>query len=96
MPFLSALAYSERYAEERGKRHTKVTDRAWQLLLLVRRWHSEREIVTVADSTYASLRLLGRCRSLSNPIAFITHLSWTPPSTNRPRHDVSVRCEGPA
>jgi hypothetical protein len=28
----------------------------------------------VADSTYASLKLLDRCRSLSNPIAFITRL----------------------
>jgi DDE superfamily endonuclease len=35
---------------------------------------AEREIVAVADSTYASLRLLDRCRSLSNPIAFITRL----------------------
>ena len=50
------------------------TEWAWQLLLLVRRWWPEREIVAVADSTYASLRLLERCRSLSNPIAFITRL----------------------
>ncbi len=74
LPFLSALAYSERYAEGQGKRHKKLTDWAWQLLLLVRRWHPEREIVAVADSTYASLKLLDRCRSLSNPIAFITRL----------------------
>ena len=30
--------------------------------------------MAVADSTYASLKLLDRCRSLSNPIAFITRL----------------------
>src|SRR5215217_2362693 len=74
MPFVSALAYSERYAREQGKRHKTLTEWAWQLLLLVRRWWPEREIVAVADSTYASLRLLERCRSLSNPIAFITRL----------------------
>ena len=74
MPFLSALAYSERYAREQGKRHKTLTEWAWQLLLLVRRWWPEREIVAVADSTYASLRLLERCRSLSNPITFITRL----------------------
>ncbi len=51
LPFLSALAYSERHATERGKRHKKLTDWAWQMLLLVRRWWPEREIVTVADST---------------------------------------------
>ena len=74
LPFLSALAPSERYAAERGKRHKKITEWAWRLLLLVRRWHPEREIVAVADSTYASLKLLFRCRSLSRPITFITRL----------------------
>jgi DDE superfamily endonuclease len=39
LPFLSALAYSERYAEEQGKkRHKTLIEWAWQLLLLVRRW----------------------------------------------------------
>ncbi len=75
LPFLSALAYSERYAQEQGKRHKTLSEWAWQLLVLVRRWWPEREIVAVADGTsYASLRLLDRCRSLSNPIAFITRL----------------------
>jgi hypothetical protein len=73
---LSALAYSERYAQERGnnKRHKTLTEWAWQLLLLVRRWYPQREIVAVADRTYASLKLLDHCRRLSNPITFITRL----------------------
>jgi hypothetical protein len=74
LPFLSALAYSERYAQEQGKRHKSLTQWARQLLLLVRRWYPEREIVAVADGTYASLKLLDRCRSLRNPITFITRL----------------------
>jgi hypothetical protein len=74
LPFLSALAYSERYAREHGKRHKKLTEWAWQLLLLVRRWYPQREIVAVADRAYASLKLLDRCRRLSNPITFITRL----------------------
>jgi hypothetical protein len=65
LPFLSALAYSERYAREQGKRHKKLTQWAWQLLLLVRRWHPNREIVAVAG--YASLKLLDRCRSSPTP-----------------------------
>src|SRR3712207_7597356 len=44
------------------------------MLLLVRRWWPERQIVVVADSTYASLKLLDRCRSLSKPVTFITRL----------------------
>jgi len=74
LPFLSALAYSERYAEEQGKHHKTLTEWAWQLLLLVRRWYPEREIVAVADGTYASLKLLDRCRRPRSPITFITRL----------------------
>jgi hypothetical protein len=74
LPFLSVLAPSERYAAARGRRHKKITEWAWQLLLQVRRWHPKREIVAVADSTYASLKLLFRCRSLSRPVTFITRL----------------------
>ncbi len=74
LPFLCALAPSERYCQEHGKRHKTLTEWAWQLLLLVRRWYPERQIVAVADGGYASLRLLDRCRRLSNPITFITRL----------------------
>jgi hypothetical protein len=74
LPFLSTLAPSERHATEQGKRHKKITEWAFQLLLLVRRWHPKREIVAVADGGYASLKLLDRCRRLSNPITFITRL----------------------
>jgi hypothetical protein len=45
LPFLSALAPSERYAAKRGRRHKKITEQwAWQLLLVVRRWQPRREI----------------------------------------------------
>ena len=33
LPFLSVLAPSERYAQERGKQHKKITDWARQTLL---------------------------------------------------------------
>jgi hypothetical protein len=75
LPFLSVLAPSERYAAQRGKRHKKITDWARQALLLVRRWWPEREIVAVADSGYASLRLLASCRRfLPKPVTFVTRL----------------------
>jgi hypothetical protein len=74
LPFLCALAYSERYAKECAKRHKPITEWAGQLLMLVRRWCPGREIVAVADSTYASLKLLDRCRRLKKPITFITRL----------------------
>jgi len=77
LPFLSVLAPSERYAQERGKPHKKMTwrSRARQMLLLVRRWWPEREIVAVADSGYAAIALLDRCRRfLPKPVTFVTRL----------------------
>jgi hypothetical protein len=74
LPFLCTLAPSERYCSEQGERHKTLTEWAWQLLLLVRRWHPGREIVAVADGGYASLKLLDRCRRLAKPITFVTRL----------------------
>ena len=44
------------------------------MLLVLRRWYPEREIVAVADGAYASLKLLDRCRKLSDPITFVSRL----------------------
>jgi hypothetical protein len=74
LPFLSALAYSERYARERGLRHKPLTEWAWQMLMLVRRWYPDREVVAVSDRQYVSLKLLDRCRKLSDPITFVARL----------------------
>ncbi len=74
LPFLTALAPSERYDAQQGRRHKALTDWAWQLLLIVRRWWPERAIVAVADSGYAAIRLLARCIALPQPITVITRL----------------------
>jgi len=58
LPFLTALASSERANAARGRRHKTPTDWAQQLLRVVRRWYPERTIVAVADSGYAVLSLL--------------------------------------
>jgi hypothetical protein len=99
LPFLSALAPSERYAAKRGRRHKKITEWAWQLLLQVRRWYPEREIVAVADRAYASLKLLDRCRKLRKPITFITRLRldaalYEPAPPRRPRQIGRPRIKG--
>lgn len=99
LPFLSALAPSERYARERGRRHKKITEWAWQLLLLLRRWYPEREIVAVADRAYASLKLLERCRKLRKPITFVTRLRldaalYKPAPVRRPGQRGRPRLKG--
>ncbi|MCA1719528.1 MAG: transposase [Actinobacteria bacterium] len=99
LPFLSALAPSERYAAQRGRRHKKITEWAWQLLLQVRRWYPQREIVAVADRAYASLKLLKSCRKLRNPITFITRLRldaalYEPAPPRRPHQIGRPRLKG--
>jgi hypothetical protein len=65
LPFLSVLAPSERYHQERGLRHKTLTEWAGQMIAQVRRWLPDRFLVIVADRSYAALELLDRCRQLS-------------------------------
>lgn len=65
LPFLTALAPSERYHQERGRRHKKLTDWARQMIGQVRRWLPGRALVFVADGGYAVLELLDYCVRLS-------------------------------
>lgn len=74
LPFLTALAPSERYDQEHGRRHKTLTDWARQLLRTVRRWWPDRALVVVADSTYAALDLLAACQSWAHPVTMITRL----------------------
>ena len=74
LPFLTALAPSERYYEGKICGHKKLTDWARQMLLQVRRWLPERALVVVADSSYAAILLLERLQRLPNPICMVTRL----------------------
>jgi hypothetical protein len=74
LPFLTALAPSERYYERKVRGHKRLTDWARQMLLQVRRWLPKRALVVVADSSFAAILLLERLRRLANPICVITRL----------------------
>jgi hypothetical protein len=74
LPFLTALAPSERSDQQHGRRHKTLPAWARQLLLTVRRWWPERALVVVADSTYAALDLLAACQSWTHPVTLITRL----------------------
>jgi hypothetical protein len=58
LPFLTALAPSERYCRERGLRRKKLTDWGRQLVLQARRWMPGRPLVLVADSGFSALEFL--------------------------------------
>ena len=62
LPFLTVLAPSERYNQERGKPHKKITDWARQMMLQLSRWLPNRLIIIVADSSYSVIELLDSVR----------------------------------
>jgi DDE superfamily endonuclease len=63
LPFLTALAPSERYNQTQGQRHKKLTDWGRQLVLQARRWLPERALVLVTDSSFAAIEFLAAlCR----------------------------------
>ena len=74
LPVLTALAPSGRYYEKLGREPKKLTDWARQIIFQLRRWLPDQTLIIVADASYAALELLDACRTLSNPVTFITRL----------------------
>ena len=71
LPFLTVLCPSERYDEKRGIRHRRLTDRARQAILLIRRWLPTLKLVFVGDSSYAALDLLS---AVSRQVTIVSRL----------------------
>jgi hypothetical protein len=74
LPFLTVLAPSERYHQQCRRGHKKLTDWARQVLRQVRRWLPHRDLIVVADSSFAVLTLLDTLRHLVQPVTMITRL----------------------
>jgi hypothetical protein len=73
LPFLTVLAPSERYHQERKMRHKTITDWAWQMILQAARWLPGRRLVFVADGTYAVLDFLLKVSHLPS-VSAVTRL----------------------
>jgi hypothetical protein len=74
LPFLTVLAPSERYYQQQGKPHKKLTDWARQMVKQIRRWLPDRQLVVTGDNSYAVIDLLHACQSLFHPVTFVTRL----------------------
>src|SRR3989304_1728818 len=72
LPFLTVLAPSERYYENKVRGHKKLTDWARQMLFQARRWLPGRRLVVVADASFAVIGFLWHMTQLPNPICMIT------------------------
>jgi hypothetical protein len=74
LPFLTVLAPSERYHQERKRPHKPILTWARQMVKQVRRWLPSRALVVTADSTYAALDFLAACQGLRTPVTVVTRL----------------------
>jgi hypothetical protein len=74
LPFLTVLAPSERYYAQSVRQPKKLTDWARQMILQLRRWVPYRQLVIVADYSYAVLEVLHACQKLPHPVTMITRL----------------------
>lgn len=88
LPFLSVLAPSEHYHEQRHKKHKTIADWAWQMIAAVRRWLPDRRLVIVGDGNYAVLQLLWNVLSLQG-VTVVTGLRldaclYDPPKAREP------------
>jgi hypothetical protein len=86
LPFLTALCPSERYYEKRVRGHKKLTDWARQLLYQAHCWLPGRQLVVLADASFAAIELLWHLAQLANPICMITRF----------RLDAALYCPVPA
>jgi hypothetical protein len=74
LPFLTVLAPSDRYNLARGRRHKTVPEWGRQMIRQLRRWLPDRDLVVVADSTYAVVELLADAAGLPRPVTVVTRL----------------------
>ena len=98
LPVMTALCPSERYYEQRGRRHQTLPERAWQVIRLVVRWLPGRTVVFVADSSYAVLELLAKVSRLDRA-SLITRLRldaalYDPPPERQPGQKGRPRLKG--
>jgi hypothetical protein len=98
LPFLTALAPSERHNGEQGRRHKTLTDWGRRLVLQARRWLPDRPPILVADSGFAALGLLAA--PARRGVTCVTRLRldaalYGPPPPRRPGAVGRPRTRGP-
>jgi hypothetical protein len=97
LPFLTVLAPSERWSQQHGRRHKKLTDWARQAILQARRWLPERRIIVVGDQSFAALDFIAAVR---RHVCLVTRLRldanlYEPAPARRPGQTGRPRVKGP-
>jgi hypothetical protein len=99
LPFLTVLAPSERFYEQSVRAHKKLTDVMRQALLQVRRWLPDRQLVFVADNSYAVIEFLWHMTQLTKPITMVVRFRmdaalYDPAPPRRPGQNGRPRKKG--
>jgi hypothetical protein len=74
LPFLTVLATSPKTDAAQGRRHKSSLDWLRQMLVLVRRWLPQREVVLVVDGAWAAVKLGLHCAADKVGITFVSRL----------------------
>ncbi len=72
LPFLTVLAPSERYYQNRKRHSKKLTDWARQMLFQTRRWLPGRRLVVVADAGFAAIDLIWQVTQRQADVCMVT------------------------
>ena len=99
LPFLTALAPSQKTHARLGQRHKTCIDWACQMLSQVRRWWPKRRIVLLTDGGYSALKMGWHCRSPHMQVVQVSRLRldaalYDPPPPPEPHQRGRKRHKG--
>jgi hypothetical protein len=99
LPFLTCLAPSERFYIKKARAHKKLTDWGRQMVRQLRRWLPERQLVIVADSSFAAILWLFQLSQLPGPICLIVRFRmdaalYEPAAARKPHQRGASRKKG--
>ena len=99
LPFLTCLAPSERFYEKKARAHKKLTDWGRQMVMQLRRWLPERQLVIVADSSFAAISWLFQLSQLPWQLCLIVRFRldaalYAPAPKRRPGQRGRPRLKG--
>jgi hypothetical protein len=99
LPFLTCLAPSERFYMKKARTHKKLTDWGRQMVMQLRRWLPERQLVVVADNSFAAILWLFQLSQLPGQICLIVRFRmdaalYEPAPPRRPHQQGAPRKKG--
>lgn len=72
LPFLTVLAPSKRYDQQRGRKHRTVLDKAAAMVRVVRWWLPDHELVIVGDGAYAATAFAAYLHHFKRPVTLVS------------------------